>query len=198
MLEQVSVPLLAAANQASFQNPIEKSKSITYMLKEPTRTLSSWKVPTPALPLAPTALFFYVLCQCYEFLRLRSKMDQQPVFIPLIPNPGAELLPCFANLGIAVNPAFSKVDNKPFCFLSGFESIRQRVNRVRVAFAIGLPSDFRACTPEFGALLKRRVGDDETIVVKQVCHFCTTDWRLAAASTINDPDYLTLDLWLNI
>ena len=74
-------------------------------------------------------------------------------------------------LRIGVNPTLSKVDNKPFRFFGSFESIRQRVNRVRVALAIGLPSDFRACTPEFGALLKRRVGDDETIVVKQVCHF---------------------------
>ena len=103
-----------------------------------------------------------------------------------------------AELTIGVNPALSKVDNKPFCFLSGFESIRQRVNRVRVAFAIGLPSDFRACTPEFGALLKRRVGDEDDRCKTGLPFFCTTDWRLAAASTINDPDYLTLDLWLNI
>ena len=125
----------------------------------------------PALPLAPTALFFYALCQCYEISSFTQQNGSTTGFQPPNSQPGAELSPYFAKLGIGVNPAFSKVDNKPFCFLSGFESIRQRVNRVRVAFAIGLPSDFRARTPEFGALLKRRVGDDETIVVKQVCHF---------------------------
>jgi len=39
-----------------------------------------------------------------------------------------------------------------------------------VALAIGLPSDFRAGAPKFAALLKSRVGDDQAIVVKQVCH----------------------------
>ncbi len=74
------------------------------------------------------------------------------------------------SLQIGVNPALSKVDNKPFRFLGGFESIRQRVNRVRVALAIGLPSDFRARAPKFAALLKGGVGDDQPIVVEQICH----------------------------
>ena len=76
----------------------------------------------------------------------------------------------FAGLPIGVNPAFSKVNDKSFRFLSGFESIRQRFNRMGVALAIGLPSDFRAGAPKFAALLKSRVGDDQPIVVKQVSH----------------------------
>lgn len=76
----------------------------------------------------------------------------------------------FAKLRIGVNPAFGKVNNKAFRFLSSFESIRQRFNRMGVALAIGLPSDFRAGAPKFAALLKSRVGDDQAIVVKQVCH----------------------------
>jgi hypothetical protein len=70
------------------------------------------------------------------------------------------------SLQIGVNPALSKVNNKPFRFLGGFESIRQRVDRVRVALAIGLPSDFRAGAPELAALLKSRVRDDEAIVIE--------------------------------
>jgi|SRR5687767_11692088 hypothetical protein len=75
-----------------------------------------------------------------------------------------------AKLRISVNPAFSKVNDKSFRFLSSFESIRQRFNRMGTALAVDLPSDFRAGAPKFAALLKSRVGDDQPIVVKQVCH----------------------------
>jgi hypothetical protein len=75
-----------------------------------------------------------------------------------------------AKLRIGVNPAFSKMNYEPFCFLSGFETVRQRVDGVRVASAIDLPSDFRARSPEFAALLQSGIGDDEPVVIEQVCH----------------------------
>ena len=69
-------------------------------------------------------------------------------------------------LRIGVNPAFGKVDHKPFCLFSGFESIGQRFNRVRLPLAIDLPSDFCARAPDFAALLKSGVRNDEPIVVE--------------------------------
>jgi hypothetical protein len=73
-------------------------------------------------------------------------------------------------LRVGVNPAFSKVNNEPFCLFSGFESIGQRVNRVRLSLAIDLPSDFCARAPELAALLKSGVRNDEAIVIEQICH----------------------------
>jgi hypothetical protein len=59
---------------------------------------------------------------------------------------------------------------EPFCFLSGFETVRQSVDGVRVAAAIDLPSDFCARAPELAALLKSGVRNDEPIVIEQICH----------------------------
>ena len=83
--------------------------------------------------------------------------------------------PRAGKLLIGVNPTFSKVDNKPFRFLGGFESSRQSFNRMGVALDIGLPSDFRARAPKFAAFLKSGVGDNQPIVVKQVCHVMSFD-----------------------
>jgi hypothetical protein len=84
----------------------------------------------------------------------------------------------FRDLRVRINPGFSKIYYEPFGFRSGFEPIRQPLNSVRVPLAIYLPSDFCARTPEFGALLKRGIRDDQSIVIKQICHAC--DYRYEA------------------
>ena len=77
---------------------------------------------------------------------------------------------CLGKLRIRVNPSLGEMNYETFCIFSGFETVRQPVNCVRVPLAINLPSDFCARTPEFAALLQRRIRDNEPVVVKQVCH----------------------------
>jgi hypothetical protein len=79
-------------------------------------------------------------------------------------------LTILAKLRIGINPALREINYEPFCFLSGFETVRQSVDGVRVAAAIDLPSDFCARAPELAALLKSGVRNDEAIVIEQICH----------------------------
>ena len=85
MLQQISVPLLAAANQASCRNLIREVK-INYLHAK------SADKDFIVVEGANTGVTPYTNCairlrpsQCYESLRLRSKMDQRPVFVPLSP-----------------------------------------------------------------------------------------------------------------
>jgi hypothetical protein len=98
-------------------------------------------------------------------------MDQRPIFIFLMLEIVAKgySVAC-AKLWIGINPALREINYEPFCFLSGFETVRQSVDGVRVTSAIDLPSDFRARSPEFAALLQSGIGDDEPVVIEQVCH----------------------------
>jgi hypothetical protein len=105
-----------------------------------------------------------------RFVRVASEIDQRGLWNSCFSESSQPSDPCFGKLGVRINPGFSKIYYEPFRFRSGFEPIRQRVNCVRVPLAIYLPSDFCARTPEFGALLQRRIRDDESILVKQVCH----------------------------
>jgi hypothetical protein len=76
----------------------------------------------------------------------------------------------FGELRVCINPGLSKIYYEAFRILGSFETISQAVNCVRVTLAINFPSDFCARTPEFAALLKRRIGDNEPLIVKQICH----------------------------
>lgn len=53
---------------------------------------------------------------------------------------------------------------------------------------IAFPSDFRPRTPQFGALVKGSIGDDEPIIVVQVGHglsdFDKAHWFLRLSSEV--------------
>src|SRR5262245_982026 len=72
--------------------------------------------------------------------------------------------------GVSVNPGFGETDDKLFSILACLEPIRQTAKAVRITPAVACPGDFRSGTPVLAALVKRRIGDDQTVVVIKIGH----------------------------
>jgi hypothetical protein len=72
--------------------------------------------------------------------------------------------------GICVDPSFRQIDDKLLGVAGCFESIRQTADCMGMAPAIFFPTDFRSRAPGFVTLVQGGIGDNESVVVKKVCH----------------------------
>jgi hypothetical protein len=72
--------------------------------------------------------------------------------------------------GIGVDPGFGEVDDKPLGILAGLEAIAQAADGVAKTLAIAFPGNLCSRAPILGALIHRRVGDNQPVVVIQVGH----------------------------
>ena len=83
--------------------------------------------------------------------------------------PHSSLLTTF-KLPVGVDPGFGKIDDKLFRVLARLEAVGETIDAVRAALAVVRPSNFGSRGPLLVALVLRREGDDQTIVVVKVCH----------------------------
>jgi hypothetical protein len=130
MLQNVSVPLLAAANQASFQNLIQEVEINYLYAKSTDKDFIVVEGRPPALRPART-----VRCPLRHIPMSQTIFSTTPRNGSTTGFPFPDLLKVTTpyhvrELQVRVNPALGEMNYEPFCILSGFEPIRQSIDCV--------------------------------------------------------------------